>query len=132
MSDTWLRTVVLAATLVGLAQSAVAQERHCPPATSANSHIFFGVKSDPTADKDRLVDLAQDLARDAPPVCILALIDPVDTAHSKKLALRRVLWVRQNLISNGVPAGVIAEEFRMGPPSQEKDGLRAVSVIIGR
>ena len=128
------RTLLCAALLaLGLTQAAHAQQGQRCPANTKMTETFFDGSASSDQDKDRLVSLAGSV-KDQTPVCILALTDPADDSrgYSKKLALRRALWVRDTLLKNGVPAGAIAVELRPGSPDQPKDTLKQVQVILGR
>lgn len=117
---------------LGLTPAAQAQQGQRCPDNPKSSTTFFDGKASSDDDKNRLIALAGSV-RDQSPVCILALTDPADEkGYSKKLALRRALWVRDILLKNGVPAGTIAVELRPGAADQDKDALRQVQVIRGR
>lgn len=127
----WLRgfcafSLVLAACRPALA--APDQGKHCPASTPANTFNFFVPGARTEDDKARLDTLAEAIARQQNPVCILAFGE----GYSKKLAIRRILWIKDNLIAKGVSGGLIAAELRSAQPDQDKDSLRRVSVIVGR
>jgi hypothetical protein len=119
--------------VVGLLHAGAAhaqQGQHCPNNPKGTSTFFEKGKAE--EDKDRIAALGAAI-KDRQPLCILAFTDPTEAvAYSRKLAVRRVLWVRDNLVKNGVPQGSIAIEFRPGSPDQSKDALRQVQVIQGR
>ncbi|MDR3435583.1 hypothetical protein [Telmatospirillum sp.] len=107
-------------------------EQHCPPLTPTNSRVVCGKGCDPSADRARLGAAAKDIVAGKQTVCLLAMIDPADRGYSKKLAIRRVLWVRESLVEQGVGANSIAVELRPLGPSDDKASLQAVTVILGR
>ncbi len=105
---------------------------HCPSATPTNSFFFFGLKDRPEDDKAHLATLAESLVKNPQAVCILALVDPQDGGHSKKLAIRRLIWVKDGLLAKGVSPTLIAAELRPAPAEPDKTALRLVTVILGR
>ncbi|HLN25748.1 MAG TPA: hypothetical protein VK558_17390 [Patescibacteria group bacterium] len=134
MADFSVRTVFwTVVAVIGLLHAGAAhaqQGQHCPNNPKGTATFFEKGKAD--EDKDRIAALGAAI-KDQQPLCILAFTDPSDTAgYSRKLAVRRVLWVRDNLVKSGVPLGSIAVEFRPGSPDQDKDALRLVQVIQGR
>lgn len=118
--------------LVLLPSVASADPQHCPMARGDNSHVVCGKGCDPEADKTRLETLAKDIQKAGAPVCLLAMVDPKDRGYSRKLAIKRVLWVRDTLIEGGVHADSIAVELRLLDPDADKGLLHRVNVILGR
>ncbi len=134
-ADFPLKTLTAVVPLLGLIflpSGALAEPQHCPVATPQNSHIVCGKGCDPSDDKARLENLAKDIQRAKSAVCLLALVDPRDRGYSKKLAIRRVLWVRDTLIEHGVRPNSIAVELRLLEPDADKAALHRVDVILGR
>ncbi len=122
--------------LLGIACPAAAatppdEKQHCPASTPGNTIIFFAPGRNSNDDKAQLDSLAGTLLKQQQPVCILAFVDPKEVGYSKKLAIRRILWVRDGLIAKGVPSTLIAAELRPAAPDQAKDSLRLVNVILG-
>lgn len=130
------KTLSAVALMFGLSlmpSGASAEEpRHCPASTPQSSHVVCGKGCDPEADKARLESLAKDIQKAKSAVCLLALVDPQDHGYSKKLAIKRVLWVRETLIEHGVRSDTIAVEFRLLQPDADKAALHRVDVILGR
>ena len=106
-------------------------QRHCPASTPENTLVFFAPGRKADDDKAQLDGLAESLRKEQRPVCILAFVDPKEAGYSKKLAIRRILWVRDNLIAKGVSPTVIAAELRPAEVDQTKESLRLVDVILG-
>lgn len=124
-------TGVAAALIVmaGLAGPAWAQDSHCPE-NPAGTFRFFEAQN-PDQDKARLAQLA-DTAKSHQLVCLLAWVDGGDPAYSKKLAIRRAVWVRDTLVAHGVPREVIAVEFRPTERGASEAQARRVDVILDR
>jgi hypothetical protein len=129
-------TFSAAALVLGLALvpsgASAEEQRHCPVSTPENSHIVCGTGCDPDADKARLENLSKDIQKTKSAVCLLALVDSKDHGYSKKLAIKRVLWVRDTLIEHGVRSDTIAVEFRPLQPDADKAALHRVDIILGR
>jgi len=130
------RLIVCLAALAGLwlptlSQAAEDETRHCPAASPQNTFIFFGPGAKPENEKRRLDSLAGAIVKQQSPVCILAYTNPNDAAHSKKLAIRRVLWARENLGSAGVPQAQMSYELRPLEDDADKAVLQSVSLILG-
>lgn len=115
--------------LAGLAGPAVAQDSRCPDNPAATFR-FFEVQN-PDQDKARLARLADD-AKSHQLVCLLAWVDGGDPAYSKKLAIRRAVWVRDTLVAHGVPREIIAVEFRPTERGASEAQARRVDVILDR
>jgi hypothetical protein len=114
------------------AGDAIAAQQHCPNSTAVNHHTVCGKGCDPSADKRRLENLAKIILKNKAPVCLLALVDPVDRGYSKKLAIKRVLWVRDNLIEYGVGSNRIAVELRPLESEADKGALQSIDIILGQ
>ena len=129
-----LRWLCAAGLVLGLAQSAQAgkDERHCPAATPRNSRTFCDTGCIMDYDKVRLEVLADGIAKGRSSVCLLGRIDPRDPQYSKKLAIKRVMWVRDVLIAKGVKAEAIAIELRASPVEIKRINWERVDVIFGR
>jgi hypothetical protein len=127
-------SIPLLALALGLAFSvqARADQQHCPPSSPGNSQVVCGNGCDPNADKARLESLAVSIKKTKAPVCLLAMVDPQDRGYSKKLAIKRALWVRDTLIEHGVLSNSIAVELRPLPPDGDKMSLRHIDVILGQ
>lgn len=134
MATRFLKALFCLAPLLGLVGPAWAAEenRHCPDATPQNSFVFMTQGSSPENEKRRLDTLAAAILKQKSPVCILALTNPADLNHSKKLAIKRVLWARDNLLAAGVPPNQLSAELRPAEPDQDKSGMQEVKVIVGR
>lgn len=122
----------LAVLVLPPAVRAADHEKHCPTPIPPNDHVVCRKGCDPTGDKQILENLARELQQSKDPVCLLAMVDPTDHGYSKKLAIRRVLWVRDTLMENGVMPGVIAVELRPRSPDAARTDLQSVEVIVGR
>lgn len=107
--------------------AAAPQDRHCPDNPSA-TFTFLEKPSQIEQDRKRLKSLA-DVARHQRLVCILSLVDPVQL-QQRHIAIRRVKWVMEQLIDNGVPRNIIAIELR--PQDADPDAMRLVQVIFGK
>lgn len=110
---------------------AAERQQHCPLPTAVNDHVVCRKGCDPDADKQLLEHLAKDIQKAKAPVCLLAMVDPTDHGYSKKLAIKRVLWVRDTLVENGVLLNTIAVELRPLQTEFQKPGLQSVDVILG-
>ncbi|HIJ61372.1 MAG TPA: hypothetical protein HPQ04_01635 [Rhodospirillaceae bacterium] len=108
------------------------ESHHCPAATPQNTHTFFGPGAKPEDEKRRLDTLAGVVIKQKTPVCILALTNPKDLNHSKKLAIRRVLWARDNLGAAGVPPNQLSAELRPAEDDADKAAMQSISLILGR
>ncbi|PKU26051.1 hypothetical protein [Telmatospirillum siberiense] len=117
--------------LLPFAALAADQQQHCPVPSAVNDHVVCRKGCDPNADKQYLEKLAKDIQKAKAPVCLLALVDPRDRGYSKKLAIKRVLWVRDTLVENGVLLNTIAVELRPLQADAQKAGLQSVDVILG-
>lgn len=125
-------SVVVATQPVSMLSAAEDESRHCPSVSPQNNVIFFAPGAKPEDEKHRLDSLAEGIIKQKSPACILALINPKDAAHSKKLAIRRVLWARDGLIADGVPPSQLSAELRPADDDSDKSALQAISVILGR
>ena len=114
-----------------LPQAAEEETRHCPAANPQNTFIFFAPGAKPENEKHRLDAVAEGIVTQKSPVCILAYTNPKDAAHSKKLAIRRVLWARENLGSAGVPQAQMSYELRPAEEDADKSVLQSVTLILG-
>jgi hypothetical protein len=112
-----------------LCSPAVADQRHCPSSSVRNSHVVCGNGCDQSADKARVEFLATHIIRVKAPVCLVAMVDP-ERGYSKKLAIRRVLWVRDALVERGVLSDSIAVELRPLIPGSDKTSLQQVEIIF--
>ena len=112
-----------------LAQSAPKQPNTCPNNPAGTVRIFETDNSF-DADKAKLIDLSG-AAKGSSSVCVLAFIDPADQSHSKKLAIRRVKWVFDTMIGQGVPRPLFTYEFRTAADS-DKAVMRHVEIVLGR
>ena len=120
-----LVAVGVAITLSGVVSPAWPEETRCPDNPEGTNRFFENGSA--STDRTKLEDLGTQI-KDKPYVCILAFFDGVDApAHSKKLAIRRAMWVRDILAGKGVPLGVLAYELRPTPNEAEK-GL--VEIIL--
>lgn len=125
---------ILIVVLMNFAPSAMAQapeaaqaSHHCPD-NPAGTFKFFEKSGQTEQDKTRLENLAP-IASQQHLVCLLSLIDPTQL-QSRRIAVRRLVWVRDILIKNGVPANIIAAELR--PQAADPDTMRQVQVIFGQ
>jgi len=100
---------------------------HCPD-NPPGTFKFFEKSGQTEQDKQRLETLAP-IAKQQKSVCILSLTDPAQL-QSRRIAIRRVIWVRDLLVKNGVPPTVIAVELR--PQAADPDTMRQVQVIFGK
>ncbi|HVI51912.1 MAG TPA: hypothetical protein VM661_11925 [Candidatus Sulfotelmatobacter sp.] len=129
---------ILVVVLMNLTPSAMAQDaepkspdtmavRHCPD-NPAGTFKFFEKPGQTEQDKSRLETLAP-IAKQQRQVCLLSLTDP-SQLQSRRIAVRRVIWVRDILLKNGVPPNLIAVELR--PQAADPDTMRQVQVIFGK
>lgn len=114
------------AVLVSLAVPSRAEEKHCPD-NPAGTFRFFDANN-PDQDRRRMADVAE-VAKTHRLVCLLAWVGGEDLGYSKKLAIRRAIWLRDQLVAHGVPRDVIAVEFR---PTSEGAEDKHVDVILDR
>jgi len=127
-----LTTIPALALSLALSFPAMADQRHCPTSTRRNSHVVCGNGCDQDADKARLEILARSIVTTKSSVCLLALVDPQDPGYSRKLAIKRVLWVRDTLVEQGVLSDSIAVELRPLLSGADKEVLRHIDIIFGR
>jgi hypothetical protein len=129
-----LRWLCAAGFVLGFAQPVQAgkDEPHCPAATPRNSRTFCDKGCDMDADKVRLEMLAEDIAKGKSSVCLLGRIDPRDPKYSRKLAIKRILWVRDMLVAKGVKTESIAIELRPSPVEIKRINWERVDIIFGR
>ena len=135
MTELLQRSLLAVLALFGAATGAAAQDDqrpYCPPATPQNSSVLFAPHNRPEDEKAHLATLATSLAKTPRPVCILAFVDSHDAGYSKKLAIKRLIWVKDGLLANGVPPNLIAAELRLAEPDQDKASIRLVTVVLGR
>ena len=105
---------------------------HCPAETAANSFPVSDSGAKIEAEKKKIGGLASGIAAARSPVCILALVDTKNPAYSKKLAIRRIIWVKKTLMEDGVGPELIAAELRPAPEGTDEETLQAVKIILGK
>jgi len=132
---------ILIVVLMNLAPAAMAQDsdgappegqaqpsgRHCPD-NPAGTFRFFERSGETEQDKAKLETLSP-LAKQQRSVCLLSLVDPTQL-QSRRIAVRRLKWVMDNLVKNGVPRNIISYELR--PQAADPDTMRQVQVIFGK
>lgn len=110
------------------AQDDVLQEKPCHNKPD-NTRSFFA-RNSPSKDRADLLALSAEIAKNGGSACILALVDPTDLAYSRKLAIRRAIWVRDLLESQGVKRSEISYELRIVPMDVRFADLPKLSIVL--
>jgi hypothetical protein len=129
------RTLAAAALVAACWHPALAQQdqgQHCPQTEANDTYSFLSGAASDSEDRANLAKLADTIAKSGRPVCVLAFVDPQDANHSKMMAFRRAVWVRDTLVGKGVDRGKISMELRPLGPEDDRANLRNVSVLLGR
>jgi hypothetical protein len=133
--DPFRRCIGAAVFVLGFCHPVLAapdDHHRCPAADPNETMVIAALGDDVKQDKARLDTLAAAIVKQRRSVCILAFVDAMDAGHSRMLALRRAMWVRESLIGKGVESGVIAMELRPLAADQDKATLRQVQVLLLR
>ena len=110
------------------AQDGVLQEKPCQNKPD-NTRPFFAQNS-PAKDRADLLALSAEIAKNGGSACILALVDPTDMNYSRKLAIRRAIWARDLMESQGVKRSGISYELRVVPMDVKFADLPKLSIVM--
>jgi hypothetical protein len=104
--------------------------QHCPPTLPEETFVF--TPGGDSGERERLGTVATAIAKSGRPACVLAFIDPDEPNHSKMMAFRRAVWMRDTLIGKGVNRSYLSMELRPLAADDDRANLHNVSILLGR